>query len=121
MERAQRGTGLAHRLLDTAEAHAAAQGAARLVLWSDTRFEEAQRFYGKRGYVRAGSIRILDDVTRSLEFRYAKPARGLVVEALDAAAASAERRLAEIVIACVAAGASVSFLPPLAQETAPGF
>lgn len=117
-----RGTGLAHRLLDTAEAHARAGGAQRLVLWSDTRFEAAHRFYEKRGYVRQGSIRILDDLSNSLEFRYAKPLKGLAIEALDAAAAaSAERRLSDILVDCVAAGASVSFLPPLSPAVARGF
>lgn len=117
-----RGAGLARQLLDTAEAHARAAGAARLVLWTDTRFTRAHAFYEKRSYVRQGAIRILDDRSKSLEFRYAKPAAGLVVEALDAAAAaSAERRLAEILVACVEAGASVSFLPPLPMETARGF
>lgn len=120
--RAARGTGLAQALLDVAEAHAVAGGAARMVLWTDTRFEAAHRFYEGRGYVRSGSIRILDDVSKSLEFRYAKPAVGLVVDALDAAAAaSAERRLAGILVACVAGGASVSFLPPLPVETARTF
>ncbi len=120
--RAARGTGLAHALLDGAEAHAVAHGARRMVLWTDTRFEAAHRFYEKRGYVRSGSIRILDDVSKSLEFRYAKPATGLVVDALDAAAASsAERRLAGILVSCVNGGASVSFLPPLSVETARGF
>lgn len=119
---AERGSGLAHRLLDTAEAHARAAGAERMVLWTDTRFDAAHHFYEKRSYVRQGAIRILDDLSKSLEFRYAKPARGLVVEALDAAAASsAERRLSEILIACVDAGASVSFLPPLARPVARDF
>ncbi|WP_241671145.1 GNAT family N-acetyltransferase [Dankookia rubra] len=118
----ERGTGLAQRLLDTAEAHAKAAGAERLVLWSDTRFDRAHRFYEKQSYVRQGAIRALGDLSNSLEYRYAKPARGLVVEALDAAAAaSAERRLAEILVACVAAGASVSFLPPLEMDKARGF
>ena len=117
-----RGGGLAHRLLTAAEDHARAAGAERMVLWTDTRFARAHGFYEKRGYVRQGSIRILDDVSKSLEFRYAKPARGLVVEALDAAgAASAERRLAEILIACVDGGASVSFLQPLAAERAQSY
>jgi GNAT superfamily N-acetyltransferase len=117
-----RGSGLAQTLLDTAEAHARRAGAERMVLWTDTRFARAHGFYEKRGYVRQGSIRILDDVSKSLEFRYAKPASGLVVEALDAAAAaSAERRLAEILVACVADGASVSYLPPLSVERARGF
>jgi len=117
-----RGAGLAQHLLSTAERHAQAEGAARLVLWTDTRFTRAHGFYEKHSYVRQGSIRILDDLSKSLEFRYAKPARGLVVEALDAAAAaSAERRLSEILVACVEDGASVSFLPPLAPETARAF
>jgi GNAT superfamily N-acetyltransferase len=117
-----RGTGLAQRLLDTAEAHAKAAGAERLVLWSDTRFDRAHRFYEKQSYVRQGAIRALGDLSNSLEFRYAKPACGLVVEALDAAAAaSAERRLSEILIGCVDAGASVYFLPPLAMAVACGF
>ena len=114
-----RGTGLAHALLDGAERHAVEHGAQRMILWTDTRFEAAHRFYEKRGYVRAGSIRILDDISKSLEFRYAKPATGVVVEVLDAAAAaSAERRLAEILAACVNAGASVSYLPPFSREAA---
>ena len=122
VDKAARGTGLAHRLLDAAEAHAREQGGVRLILWTDTRFEAAHAFYEKRGYVRQGAIRILDDLSKSLEFRYSKPAAGLVVEALDAAAAaSAERRLAEILVVCVAGGASVSFLPPLSREKSLSF
>jgi GNAT superfamily N-acetyltransferase len=116
----QHGSGLGHVLLDTAEARAKAAGATRLVLWSDTRFDRAHRFYEKRSYVRSGPIRVLHDISRSLEFAYAKPANG--IEVLDAAAAaSAERRLSDILIACVAGGAGVSFLPPLAPETARAF
>lgn len=115
-----RGSGLAHRLLDEAEGHARAQGANRLVLWSDTRFERAHRFYENRSYVRHGPMRVLDDVSRSLEFAYAKPVNG--IEVLDAAsAASAVARLAEILIPCVEEGAGVSFLPPLSRDVARGF
>jgi GNAT superfamily N-acetyltransferase len=117
-----RGTGLAHDLLGAAEAHARAAGAERLVLWTDTRFETAHRFYEKRGFVRQGSIRILDDISNSLEFRYAKPLTGLVVEALDAAAAaSAERLLAELLVRAVAGGASLEWLPPLDPAVARGY
>jgi GNAT superfamily N-acetyltransferase len=115
-----RGTDLAPRLLDIAEAHARAAGATRLVLWSDTRFDRAHRFYEKHSYVRRGPIGVLHDISNSLEFGYAKPVSG--IEVLDvAAAASAERRLAEILCACVDAGASVSYLPPLAPEVARAF
>ena len=114
-----RGTGLAHQLMEAAEGHARDAGAHRLVLWTDTRFEAAHRFYEKRGFVRQGSIRILDDISNSLEFRYTKPLRGLMVEALDAAAAaSAERRLAALLVDCVAEGASLSYLPPLSPPVA---
>jgi ribosomal protein S18 acetylase RimI-like enzyme len=114
-----RGSGLADALLDRAEAFAREAGAERLELWSDTRFERAHAFYAKRGYVR-GAIRVLNDLSNSLEFHFAKPVNG--VEVLDAAAAaSAERRLAEILVACVDGGASVSYLPPLAPEVAQGF
>lgn len=120
--RPHRGAGLAGRLLAGAEAHARAQGATRLALWSDTRFDTAHRFYEKHSFIRQGGIRVLDDISHSLEFPYAKPLAGVVVQALDAAAAaSAEARLADILVACVADGASVSFLPPLAPATARGF
>ncbi len=116
---AARGTGLAHALLTTAENHARDAGAERLVLWTDTRFEAAHAFYEKRGYVRQGAIRILDDLSRSLEFRYTKPLSGMVVDMLDAAAAtSAERRLSDILRACVDDGAALGFRAPLPAERA---
>src|SRR4051812_37147497 len=119
-EPGRHGGGLGHALLDTAEAHAICAGAQRLSLWSDTRFDRAHAFYEKRSYVRAGGIRALRDLSNSLEYGYAKPVAG--VDALDAAAAtSAERRLTDILVACVDGGASVSFLPPLAPERARAF
>jgi ribosomal protein S18 acetylase RimI-like enzyme len=114
------GSGLGHALLDTAEAHAIASGAEKLVLWSDTRFDRAHRFYERRSYVRRGAVRVLDDISNSLEFGYGKPVNG--IEQLDiAAAGSAESRLSDILIACVDAGASVSFLPPLPRARAQAF
>ncbi len=114
------GAGLGHRLLDIVEAYASGAGATRLALWSDTRFDRAHRFYEKRSYVRSGPIRVLDDISHSLEFAYAKPVNG--IEVLDAAAAaSAEPRLSAILTACVAEGAGISFLPPLPRDTARGF
>jgi GNAT superfamily N-acetyltransferase len=114
------GSGLGHRLLDQAEAHAIAAGASRLVLWSDTRFDRAHRFYEKRSYVRSGPIRVLEDISNSLEYGFAKPVNG--IEVLDAAAvASAIPRLSDMLIACVEEGAGVSFLPPLPPETARSF
>jgi GNAT superfamily N-acetyltransferase len=77
LDRSLRGTGLADRLLDRAEAHAIAAGARWLALWTDTRFERAHRFYERRGYVRSGLVRALGDLSNTTEFRYAKPARSL--------------------------------------------
>ncbi|MES2710684.1 MAG: GNAT family N-acetyltransferase [Pseudomonadota bacterium] len=100
-----RSTGLALALLDLAEGHARAAGTKALVLWTDTRFLRAHAFYEKRGYLRQGPIRVLDDISNSLEFRYAKPACGLVAQTLDpAAAASAERSLARLLRATGAGG-----------------
>jgi len=114
------GTGLGHRLLDTAEAHAITAGAARLVLWSDTRFDRAHRFYEKRSYVRSGPVRVLADISNSLEYAFGKPVNG--IEVLDAAAAeSAIPRLSGILIGCVEEGAGVSFLPPLPQDESADF
>lgn len=77
------GSGLGRALLDLAERHAMQAGAQRLVLFTDTRFLRAHRFYEKQSYVRFGSIRVLHDLSNSLEFGYAKPANGL--EQLDTA------------------------------------
>jgi GNAT superfamily N-acetyltransferase len=113
-----RGGGLAHQLLDTAEAHARAAGASRLVLWSDTRFDRAHRFYEKRSYVRRGAIRALHDLSHSLEFGYAKPVNG--VERLDAtAAASAKHGLAELLAPSIRG--ALGFLPRLEREAARAF
>jgi GNAT superfamily N-acetyltransferase len=70
------GSGLGHALLDQAEGHAIAAGAARLTLWTDTRFGRAHRFYEKRSYVRDGAVRVLNDISDSLEFGYARVVEG---------------------------------------------
>ena len=84
----QRGSGLAQQLMDLAETHARGHGGVEMKLWSDTRFDRAHRFYEKHGYVREGAIRVLNDLSNSLEFGYAKPLTGIVVRQLDAAAAA---------------------------------
>lgn len=114
------GAGLAHALLDRAESHAIQAGAQRLFLWSDTRFDRAHRFYEKRSYVRQGPVRVLHDISNSLEYGYFKPVSG--IETLDIAAAeSAARRLSEILVTCVNAGSSLSFLAPMNPDKARAF
>ena len=120
--RSARGSGVAHDLAAMVEQYAVAHGAQRMQLWSDTRFDRAHRFYEKRGYVRSGGLRALGDKSNSIEFAYAKPLRGSVVQSLDAAAAaSAEAPLAALLIACVEAGASISFMLPLPVAKARAF
>jgi GNAT superfamily N-acetyltransferase len=118
--RAMRGRGVAAALLARAEGHARSAGAERFELWSDTRFDRAHRFYEKHSFVRTGPIRALGDRSSTIEFHFAKPIDGIA--ALDAAgASSAVRHLADLLVACVDAGASVSFLPPLAADVARAF
>lgn len=113
LARDRRGTGLAEALLRRAETHAVAAGAARLLLWSDTRFTRAHRFYEKHHYLRAGPIRALHDLSNSLEFGYAKPIAGCAT--LDAAAAaSAVRPLAALSAVC----AGAADRPLLAEDAA---
>lgn len=66
------GTGVAHRMVDVAEAHARAHGAVRMELWTDTRFHRAHRFYDKRGYARNGEVRALHDLCGSWEWHYSR-------------------------------------------------
>jgi putative acetyltransferase len=41
-----------------------------LVLWSDTRFARAHRFYERLGFERVPVVRYLADVSASWEYRY---------------------------------------------------
>jgi putative acetyltransferase len=55
-----------------AERHAWGKGARRIFLWSDTRFTTAHRLYRRVGYVQTGQQRDLDDISRSVEYRFEK-------------------------------------------------
>jgi GNAT superfamily N-acetyltransferase len=72
-----RGGGLANVLIDAAETHARAGGAQRMKLWTDTRFQRAHRFYEKRGYMRQGPLRVLNDKSNSIEYHYIKAVAGV--------------------------------------------
>lgn len=71
-----RRAGLGRRLMTLAEDHAADHGAQRIVLWTDTRFVTAHRFYERLGYVADGRTRALRDLSNSVEYFYAKPLAG---------------------------------------------
>lgn len=72
---ALRGTGLAQQLVALVEEHAAAIGALRIRLWSDTRFTRGHGFYRKLGYVQTGQTRELHDLSNSVEFEFVKAVR----------------------------------------------
>lgn len=67
-----RGTGLAQSLLATALAFARERNGAALTLWSDSRFLSGHRFYTKHGFRRLPGLRALHDVSRTLEFGFAR-------------------------------------------------
>lgn len=115
-----RGGGLSQGLLAIAEADARRAGARRLTLWTDTRFKRAHRFYEKASFVRASEARQLGDISDSIEFQYAKPLDGTLALS-GAGATSGVRRLADILVACVDGGASVSYIPPLDHAVATHF
>ena len=64
-----RGRGHGRALLETGIDWARAGGAGRVILWSDTRFEDAHRLYERRGFRRSGR-RALADVNQTVEYRY---------------------------------------------------
>ena len=65
--------GLAAAMIDRIIATARAAGATHLMLWTDTRFIQAHAFYEALGFVRAPGTRALDDISRSVEYRYDLP------------------------------------------------
>ena len=67
---------IASLLLGRAEDFAGERGARRMILWTDTRFEGAHRFYERLGYVADGRVRELHDLSNSVEYFYAKHVGG---------------------------------------------
>lgn len=72
VDHAFRRRGLASRLAEMAEAEARRLGAARIELWSDTRFVEAHSFYAARGYAGGVETRALHDLSDTIEYRFEK-------------------------------------------------
>ena len=72
VDKAVRGRGHARRLVEQVEAAARAHGAARIELWSDTRFTDAHGLYAHLGYARTGRTRDLDDLSNTTEYEFVK-------------------------------------------------
>lgn len=68
----RQGRGVASGLVVAAEAVARRAGAARMRLWSDTRFLDAHRLYARLGYRPDGGTRALGDVSNSVEQGFAR-------------------------------------------------
>ena len=62
--------GLGARLCGLVEAEARRRGATTVMLWSDTRFEDAHRLYEGRGYERGPDTRELYDASKSVEYYF---------------------------------------------------
>jgi putative acetyltransferase len=65
-----RGGGVAEQLLNAALSACGRDDRTALVLWTDTRFTRAHRFYERLGFVRIPVIRYLPDVSQTWEYRY---------------------------------------------------
>jgi len=67
-----RGTGLGSQLLKLAESTAKNLGADKFMLYTDTRFHDAQKLYENKGYTKQSGTRHLADASNSIEFTYTK-------------------------------------------------
>ncbi|HTW34174.1 MAG TPA: GNAT family N-acetyltransferase [Rhizomicrobium sp.] len=64
--------GLGAHLVALAESEARVREARALILWTDTRFEDAHRLYDRLGFIRAPGTRALNDGSNTIEYHYAK-------------------------------------------------
>ena len=67
---AARRRGLGTYLVALVRAEAGRRGASRVHLWSDTRFTDAHRLYGRTGFARTGRTRDLHDLSRTTEYEF---------------------------------------------------
>jgi putative acetyltransferase len=69
---AARRRGLGGHLVRLVESEAEHRKTSRIVLWTDTRFEDAHRLYERMGYIRSPGTRELHDGSNTIEYHYAK-------------------------------------------------
>ena len=65
-----RGQGRGRALMEAAMDWCREQAIARVVLWSDTRFDQAHRLYDRLGFARTGERVLPDDVNRTREYGF---------------------------------------------------
>ena len=65
-----RGRGIGQRLVETVLEWSRGHGLTRVVLWSDTRFENSHRLYRRLGFAQLGERTVEGDVNESREYRF---------------------------------------------------
>ncbi len=65
-----RGRGIGQQLVETVLDWTRAEGLARVVLWSDTRFENSHRLYRRLGFTQLGERTVEGDINASREYRF---------------------------------------------------
>jgi RimJ/RimL family protein N-acetyltransferase len=65
-----RGRGIGRALVEAVLGWCREQGVRRLVLWSDTRFEDSHRLYRRLGFEQLGERTVPNDLNASREYRF---------------------------------------------------
>lgn len=65
-----RGRGTGRALVENVLAWCRAHAVSRLILWSDTRFENAHRLYDRMGFHQTGERTLAGDVNHTREYRF---------------------------------------------------
>ena len=65
-----RGRGIGQQLVETVLDWTRTQRLARVVLWSDTRFENSHRLYRRLGFTQLGERTVEGDINASREYRF---------------------------------------------------
>ena len=68
-----RGRGTGRALVETVLEWCRAQNVGRLILWSDTRFDQAHRLYERMGFRRTGERTLPDDLNQTREYGFERP------------------------------------------------
>jgi GNAT superfamily N-acetyltransferase len=126
VKREHRRNGIARQLMARALEEAAAQGTVSIELWTDTRFVEGHRFYESIGFERQRETRELHDLSNSVEYHYtmrlpAGRAELTIARVEEAALRENIVPFRGLLQDAVDSGASVGFLPPLADGEAAAY
>jgi O-acetylserine/cysteine efflux transporter len=73
---AWRGQGTGRALVEAVLGWCRSQAVARVVLWSDTRFDQAHRLYVRMGFRQGGERTVPGDVNQSREYYFERPVEG---------------------------------------------